>query len=76
MTLIQLEKYQKCKKLISFLIKAKNAGKTVVGYGAPGKGNTLLYYCIIRQDFLDYTVDLSTQKQGKYTPGCRFSVHR
>ncbi|MBT8123869.1 MAG: methyltransferase domain-containing protein [Gammaproteobacteria bacterium] len=62
------------RKLLSFLIEAKNAGKSVVGYGAPGKGNTLLNYCGIRQDFLDYTVDLSTQKQGKYTPGCRLPI--
>lgn len=62
------------RKLLSFLIEAKTAGKTVVGYGAPGKGNTLLNYCGIRQDFLDYTVDLSTQKQGKYTPGCRLPI--
>lgn len=62
------------RKLLTFLIEAKNAGKTVVGYGAPGKGNTLLNYCAIRQDFLDYTVDLSTQKQGKYTPGCRLPI--
>jgi 2-polyprenyl-3-methyl-5-hydroxy-6-metoxy-1,4-benzoquinol methylase len=62
------------RKLLSFLIEIKNAGKTVVGYGAPGKGNTLLNYCAIRQDFLDYTVDLSTQKQGKFTPGCRLPI--
>ena len=62
------------RKLLAFLIEAKNAGKTVIGYGAPGKGNTLLNYCAIRQDFLDYTVDLSTQKQGKFTPGCRLPI--
>ncbi|HED36473.1 MAG TPA: methyltransferase domain-containing protein [Gammaproteobacteria bacterium] len=62
------------RKLLSFLIEARNEGKTVVGYGAPGKGNTLLNYCAIRQDFLDYTVDLSTQKQGKFTPGCRLPI--
>lgn len=62
------------RKLLSFLINAKNEGKSIVGYGAPGKGNTLLNYCAIRQDFLDYTVDLSVQKQGKYTPGCRLPI--
>ena len=62
------------RKLLSFLIEAKNSGKSVVGYGAPGKGNTLLNYCAIREDFLDYTVDLSTQKQGKFTPGCRLPI--
>ena len=59
------------RKLLEFLIEKKRAGKQIMGYGAPGKGNTLLNYCGIRQDFLDYTVDRSPQKQGKYTPGCR-----
>lgn len=62
------------RNLLAFLIDVKNKGKTIVGYGAPGKGNTLLNYCSIRQDFLDYTVDLSTQKQGKFTPGCRLPI--
>lgn len=62
------------RKLLEFLIKKKREGKTIVGYGAPGKGNTLLNYCAIRQDFLDYTVDMSPQKQGKYTPGCRLPI--
>jgi SAM-dependent methyltransferase len=60
--------------ILEFLIGAKRAGKTVVGYGAPGKGNTLLNYCGIRQDFLDYTVDRSPHKQGKYTPGTRIPI--
>jgi SAM-dependent methyltransferase len=60
--------------LLDFLIGAKRAGKTIVGYGAPGKGNTLLNYCGIRQDFLDYTVDRSPYKQGKFTPGTRIPV--
>src|SRR6185312_11497572 len=51
------------RRLLEFLIAAKRAGKTVVGYGAPGKGNTLLNYCGIRQDFLDFTVDRSPHKQ-------------
>jgi len=62
------------RKLLDFLIEKKREGKQVIGYGAPGKGNTLLNYCGIRQDFLDYTVDLSPQKQGKYTPGCRLPI--
>ena len=62
------------RKLLEFLIEKKRAGKQIVGYGAPGKGNTLLNYCGIRQDFLDYTVDRSPQKQGKYTPGCRLPI--
>ena len=61
--------------LLEFLLTAKRAGKSVVGYGAPGKGNTLLNYCGIRQDFLDYTVDLNPHKQGTYTPGSRIPIH-
>jgi SAM-dependent methyltransferase len=60
--------------LLDFLIREKRAGKTLVGYGAPGKGNTLLNYCGIRQDFLDYTVDRSPYKQGKFTPGARIPI--
>ncbi|MBI3466190.1 MAG: methyltransferase domain-containing protein, partial [Planctomycetes bacterium] len=52
------------RKLLSFLIEAKRSAKSVAGYGAPGKGNTLLNYCGIRSDFLDYTVDRSPHKQG------------
>jgi SAM-dependent methyltransferase len=60
--------------LLDFLIGVKRAGKTIVGYGAPGKGNTLLNYCGIRQDFLDYTVDRSPYKQGRFTPGTRIPI--
>jgi SAM-dependent methyltransferase len=62
------------RKLLSFLIEAKNSGKSIAGYGAPGKGNTLLNYCGIRTDFLDYTVDRSPYKQGKYLPGTRIPI--
>lgn len=62
------------RKILEFLIQAKRAGKTVVGYGAPGKGNTLLNYCGIRTDFLDYTVDRSPHKQGRYTPGTHIPI--
>jgi SAM-dependent methyltransferase len=62
------------RKLLSFLIKAKREGKSVVGYGAPGKGNTLLNYCGIRQDFLDYTVDRNPHKQGKFLPGTHIPI--
>ncbi len=61
--------------LLDFLIRAKREGKTVVGYGAPAKGNTLLNYCGIRTDFLDYTVDRSPHKQGLFLPGTRIPVH-
>jgi hypothetical protein len=60
--------------LLELLITAKRAGKSIAGYGAPGKGNTLLNYCGIREDFLDYTVDRSPYKQGKYTPGTRIPI--
>ena len=63
------------RKLLDFLIKAKGEGKSVVGYGAPAKGNTLLNYCGIRSDFIDYTVDRSPHKQGHYLPGTRIPIH-
>ena len=63
------------RKLLSFLIEAKREGKTVVGYGAPGKGNTLLNYCGIRTDFVDYTVDRSPHKQGNFLPGTHIPIH-
>jgi SAM-dependent methyltransferase len=62
------------RRLLAFLIDAKNRGKKVVGYGAPGKGNTLLNYCGIRTDFLDFTVDANPYKQGKFTPGTRIPI--
>ncbi len=62
------------RKLLDFLIYAKRAGKTIVGYGAPGKGNTLLNYCGIRTDFLDYTVDRNPYKQGKFLPGTHIPI--
>jgi SAM-dependent methyltransferase len=63
------------RKLLTFLIDARRRGKTIVGYGAPGKGNTLLNYCGIRQDFLEYTVDRSEYKQGNFLPGSRIPIH-
>ena len=63
------------RKILSFLIDAKRHGKSVVGYGAPGKGNTLLNYCGIRRDFLDYTVDRSPHKYGRYTPGTHIPIY-
>jgi hypothetical protein len=62
------------RRLLEFLIQAKREGKSVVGYGAPGKGNTLLNYCGIRTDFVDYTVDRSPYKQGKFTPGTHIPI--
>ncbi|MCB0687794.1 MAG: SAM-dependent methyltransferase, partial [Saprospiraceae bacterium] len=63
------------RKLLEFLIEEKRAGKQIVGYGAPGKGNTLLNYCGIRTDFLDYTVDRSPHKQGNFLPGSHIPIY-
>ena len=54
--------------------REKRAGKSIVGYGAPAKGNTLLNYCGVRGDFLDYTVDASPHKQGLFLPGTRIPI--
>jgi hypothetical protein len=62
------------RRLLEFLITAKRAGKSVAGYGAPGKGNTLLNYCGIRTDFIDYTVDRNPHKHGKFLPGTHIPV--
>jgi hypothetical protein len=62
-------------KLIEFLVNAKHAGKRVVGYGAPAKGNTLLNYCGITRDLVEYTVDRSPHKQGRFLPGTHIPVH-
>jgi SAM-dependent methyltransferase len=62
------------RKLLEFLIRAKREGKSICGYGAPGKGNTLLNYCGIRTDFLDFTVDRSPYKQGKFLPGTHIPI--
>jgi hypothetical protein len=63
------------RKLLDFLIEAKRAGKVIAGYGAPGKGNTLLNYCGIRTDFIDYTVDRNPYKQGKFLPGTHIPIY-
>ena len=61
--------------LLKMLIDFKEAGKQIAGYGAAGKGNTLLKYCGIRTDFLDYTVDRNPYKQGSFLPGSRIPVY-
>lgn len=63
------------RKLLSFLITARQEGKRVVGYGAPAKGNTLLNYCGVRTDLIDYTVDRSPHKQGHFLPGVHIPIH-
>ena len=81
--LAQLESYRSFgqrvkktkRKLLQCLIRAKDGGKSIVGYGAPGKGNTLLNYCGIGRDFLDYTVDRSPYKQGRFTPGTHIPIY-
>lgn len=60
--------------ILRFLIQAKEEGKTIVGYGAPAKGNTLLNYCGIKTDFIDYTVDRNPYKQGRYLPGSHIPI--
>jgi hypothetical protein len=61
--------------LLSFLIDAKKQGKSIVGYGAPAKGNTLLNYCGIRTDLIDYVVDRSPHKQGLFLPGTHIPIY-
>lgn len=61
--------------LLEFLIEARRAGKQVVGYGAPAKGNTLLNFCGVGTDFIEYTVDRSPHKQGRFLPGTHIPIH-
>src|SRR6266545_2227878 len=63
------------RKLLAFLIRAKREGASIAGYGAPGKGNTLLNFCGIRTDFLDYTVDRNPYKHGRFTPGTHIPIY-
>jgi hypothetical protein len=63
------------RNLLDFLIQARRERKHIAGYGAPGKGNTLLNYCGIRTDFLDYTVDRNPYKQGHCLPGTNIPIH-
>ena len=63
------------RKLLEVLIAAKRAGKRIAGYGAPGKGNTLLNYCGIRIDFVDFTVDRNPYKHGRFLPGTHIPVY-
>jgi hypothetical protein len=70
------ERAQEAKrKLLAFLIQARAEGRRLVGYGAPAKGNTLLNYCGIRSDFVEYVVDRSPHKQGRYLPGTHLAIH-
>jgi len=63
------------RKLLELLIGLKRSGHTIVGYGAPGKGNTLLNYCGIRTDFIKFTVDRNPYKQGRFLPGTHIPIY-
>jgi hypothetical protein len=63
------------RRLLELLIEAKRSGRTIAGYGAPGKGNTLLNYCGLRTDFIDYTVDRNPYKHGRFLPGTRIPIY-
>ena len=63
------------RELLSFLIECKQRGARICGYGAPGKGNTLLNYCGIGRDFIDFTVDRNPYKHGRFTPGMHIPIH-
>jgi SAM-dependent methyltransferase len=65
---------EKKREILEFLIRLKREGRTIAGYGAPAKGNTLLNYCGIRTDFIEYTVDRNPHKQGCFLPGSRIPV--
>jgi predicted TPR repeat methyltransferase len=67
--------HQTKRELLSFLIECKNQGARLSGYGAPGKGNTLLNYCGIGTDFLDFTVDRNPYKHGRFTPGMHIPIY-
>ena len=66
--------HQEKREILESLIGLKNDGKTIVGYGAPAKGNTLLNFCGIGTDFIDFTADRSPHKQGRYLPGSRIPI--
>jgi hypothetical protein len=68
--LVQEEK----RAIVSFLISLKNERKSIVGYGAAAKGNTLLNFCGIGRDFIDYTADMNPHKQGLYLPGTHIPI--
>jgi len=73
---VYTERVQETKrKLLSFMIAVRNEGKRLVGYGAAAKGNTLLNYCGMRTDFIDYVVDRNPHKQGRFLPGTHLPIY-
>src|SRR6202000_1999568 len=62
------------RRILELLIPARRAGKRIAAYGAPGKGNTLLNYCGVRTDFIDFTVDRNPYKHGKFLPGTHIPI--
>lgn len=62
------------RETLKFLIKLKEEGHSAAAYGAPAKGNTLLNYCGIGPELIEYTVDISPHKQGKFLPGSRIPI--
>jgi SAM-dependent methyltransferase len=62
------------RQILSFLVDLKQQGLRIVGYGAPAKGNTLLNYCGVRRDFIEYTCDLNPHKQGHFLPGSHIPI--
>jgi hypothetical protein len=70
------QKVQRTKRqIVRFVMDAKEAGKSVAGYGAPGKGNTLLNYCGVRTDLIEYTCDRNPYKHGRLLPGTRIPIY-
>ena len=74
-TRFAVQVYRTKRQLLSILIDRREKGARICGYGAPGKGNTLLNYCGIGIDFLDFTVDRNPYKHGRYTPGMHIPIH-
>ncbi len=69
------ERVKRCKRrLLEFMVRAREEGKRIAGYGAPAKGNTLLNYCGLRSDVIDFTVDRSPHKQGRFLPGTHIPI--
>jgi hypothetical protein len=62
------------RNILEFIIRIRKEGRSIVGYGAPAKGNTLLNYCGLRTDFIEYTVDRSPHKQGLFLPGTHIPI--